>query len=137
LGRRIISAAKFKSERKNFYMATIGTLFPAAHTASGSTPAAKTASATNTSTSASSSSSGSNTLSNQATFLQLLVAQLQYQDPTQPMDGTTFVTQLATFSDLQANTGTRQDLDGIAKQYLGTIPSQASSTTTTSPTAGA
>jgi flagellar basal-body rod modification protein FlgD len=75
-------------------------------------------------------------LSNQGTFLQLLVAQLQYQDPTQPMDGTTFVTQLATFSNLQANTGTRQDLDAISQQYLGTIPSETSGTSSTSGTSG-
>jgi flagellar basal-body rod modification protein FlgD len=73
-------------------------------------------------------------LANQNTFLQLLVAQLQYQDPTQPMDGTTFVTQLATFSDLQANMGSKTDLDAISKQYLGTTPSTPTGITTT-PTA--
>jgi flagellar hook assembly protein FlgD len=60
------------------------------------------------------------------------------------MDGTTFVTQLATFSDLQENTGTRQDLDGISQAYLGTIPSQstgstpstATNTTSASPVTG-
>lgn len=110
-------------------MASIGTLFPKTTPATGSTAAGSSASA-------SSSTSGSNSLSNQGTFLQLLVAQLQYQDPTQPMDGTTFVTQLATFSDLQANTGTRQDLDGISKQYLGTIPSEATTSSSTSGTTG-
>ncbi len=34
-------------------------------------------------------------------FLQLLVAQLQYQDPLQPMDNTEYVSQLATFSELE------------------------------------
>jgi flagellar basal-body rod modification protein FlgD len=71
-------------------------------------------------------------LANQNTFLQLLVAQLQYQDPTQPMDGTTFVTQLAQFSDLQANMGSKQDLDAISQQYLGTTPSASSGTSPTS-----
>ena len=33
-------------------------------------------------------------------FLQLLVAQLQNQDPLNPMDDTTFVTQLAQFTEL-------------------------------------
>jgi flagellar basal-body rod modification protein FlgD len=34
-------------------------------------------------------------------FLSLLVAQLQNQDPTNPVDNTQFVSQLATFSSLQ------------------------------------
>ena len=35
-------------------------------------------------------------------FLQLLVTQLQHQDPTQPQDDAQFITQLATFSSLEA-----------------------------------
>lgn len=35
-------------------------------------------------------------------FLQLLVAQMQYQDPLQPMENTEYVSQLATFSQLEA-----------------------------------
>jgi len=34
-------------------------------------------------------------------FLQLLVAQIHYQDPTNPTDSTAFVTQLAQFSSLE------------------------------------
>src|SRR5580704_16990435 len=52
-------------------------------------------------------------LGNEQTFLQLLVAQLQYQDPLQPADGTQFVTQLAQFSDLEQQIGSHQDLDAI------------------------
>lgn len=58
-------------------------------------------------------------LGNEQTFLQLLVAQLQYQDPLQPADGTEFVTQLAQFSDLEQQIGSHQDLDSI-KQILTT-----------------
>jgi len=46
-------------------------------------------------------------------FLQLLVAQLQNQDPLQPQDGTQFVSQLAQFSTLEQNIQMRTDLDSI------------------------
>ena len=54
-------------------------------------------------------------------FLQLLVAQLQNQDPLQPMDSSTFVTQLAQFQQLQSTVGMAQDISGIhsdANQFL-------------------
>lgn len=54
-----------------------------------------------------------NNLANQTTFLQLLVAQLKYQDPLQPQDGTAFVTQLAQFSTLEQQIGSHQDLAAI------------------------
>ncbi len=40
-------------------------------------------------------------LANEQTFLQLLVAQIQNQDPMNPTDSTQFVTQLAQFSSLE------------------------------------
>lgn len=46
----------------------------------------------------------------QAMFLQLLVAQLQNQDPLNPADGMTFVTQLAQFSQVETLLGIRGDL---------------------------
>jgi flagellar basal-body rod modification protein FlgD len=46
-------------------------------------------------------------------FLQLLVAQLQNQDPTQPMDSTSFVTQLAQFQQLEATTNMGTSVSGI------------------------
>lgn len=105
-------------------MASIGTLFPTTQSTTD----------TSTNTSDSSSTSSTDSLANENTFLQLLVAQLQNQDPTQPMDGTTFVTQLAQFSDLQANLGSKQDLDAISQQYLGT--SSSSNTTSSSTVTG-
>ena len=104
-------------------MSSIGTLLPStAHTSTTSS----------SSSSSLASASGTDALASQSTFLQLLVAQLKNQDPTQPMDGITFVTQLAQFSDLEQNLGSRQDLDGLSEKYLGTIPSSSSTSSSTS-----
>jgi len=70
-----------------------------------------------------------NPLGDEQTFLQLLVAQLQYQDPLQPADGTQFVTQLAQFSDLEQQIGSHQDLDAI-KQVLTTPAATPNATAT-------
>lgn len=67
-------------------------------------------------------------LGNQNVFLQLLVAQLKYQDPTSPADGTQFVTQLAQFSDLSNTTQMASDLDSI-KQILSSMSAPATGTT--------
>ena len=76
----------------------------------------------------SSASNGVNGLANENTFLQLLVAQLKNQNPAQPMDGTTFVTQLAQFSELEQSLASRQDLDSIAAKYAP-VPTSTSSST--------
>lgn len=49
----------------------------------------------------------SNSTLGKEAFLQLLVAQMQYQDPLEPMENTEYVSQLATFSQLE----TLQNLD--------------------------
>jgi len=79
-------------------------------------------------------SNSQNSLANQTTFLQLLVSELKNQDPSQPVDGTAFVTQLATINDVQQNLAMRQDLDAVSAKYLGTTtaPSQSSGSTSTS-----
>ena len=46
-------------------------------------------------------------------FLQLLVAELKYQDPLNPADGTEFLSQLAEFTGLEQTTGMRQDIKAI------------------------
>jgi flagellar basal-body rod modification protein FlgD len=80
------------------------------------------------------SSSGSNSvldpLANEQTFLQLLVAQLQNQDPTQPQDGTQFVAQLAQFASLEQQVEARTDLDSI-KTLLTPPATPTTSATTT------
>jgi flagellar basal-body rod modification protein FlgD len=52
-------------------------------------------------------------LGNENTFLQLLVAQIQNQDPTQPIDSSTFLSQLASFSQLEQLIGIKQDTDKL------------------------
>lgn len=48
------------------------------------------------------------------TFLNLLTAQIQNQDPLAPLDSTQFVEQLATFSNLELQAEGNQTLDDIA-----------------------
>jgi flagellar basal-body rod modification protein FlgD len=49
-------------------------------------------------------------------FLQLLVAQLQNQDPMNPTDSTQFVSQLAQFSELEQVMGIRSDIESYHSQ---------------------
>src|SRR4051794_32132029 len=65
--------------------------------------------------------SGGDALANESTFLKLLVAQLQNQDPLQPQDGMQFVSQLAQFSNLEQNLAMRSDLDAIKTQVVGSV----------------
>lgn len=77
----------------------------------GTNPAAQ--SPASPSSSSQSTSASLNSLTSEQTFLQLLVAQLQNQDPTAPQDGTQFVSQLAQFSTLEQEIQMRTDLDSI------------------------
>jgi len=61
--------------------------------------------------------SAADPLANEQTFLKLLVAQLQNQDPQNPADPSQFVAQLAQFSQLEQSIAMRQDLDAM-KQKL-------------------
>jgi flagellar basal-body rod modification protein FlgD len=61
----------------------------------------------------------SDPMANESTFLTLLVSQLKNQNPASPMDGTTFVTQLAQFSNLEQSLAMRQDMDTISLKYAG------------------
>jgi flagellar basal-body rod modification protein FlgD len=78
--------------------------------------------------------SGTDALGNETTFLQLLVAQIQNQDPTNPIDSTTFLTQLASFSQLEQlisiNQGIEQ-IDGDATAAAAAGGSTGTTTTTT------
>ncbi|GAB1582955.1 flagellar hook assembly protein FlgD [Phyllobacterium phragmitis] len=77
---------------------------------------------TNATTNTSTSTSSSNTAAAAATadyqsFLKLLVAQMKNQDPTQPMDSTQYVSQLATFSNVEQAVQMNSKLD----QLLGSF----------------
>jgi flagellar basal-body rod modification protein FlgD len=47
-------------------------------------------------------------------FLKLMVAQLQYQDPTSPEDSSTFLTQSATLSEVQSMNSMMSTLSSLA-----------------------
>lgn len=68
-------------------------------------------------------------------FLQLLVAQLQNQDPLNPTDSTQFVSQLAQFSELEQVMAIRSDTDTMATDISSTAA--ASTTAAGAPAAGA
>lgn len=73
-------------------------------------------------------------LANQNVFLQLLVAQLKYQDPDSPADGTAFVTQLAQFSELSNTTQSTSDLNNINTLLTANSAAIAAQTSGTSGT---
>jgi len=55
----------------------------------------------------------SSRLGNQDAFLQLLVAQIQHQNPMNPSDGIEFMTQLTQFSQLEQTLEIRKELQSI------------------------
>lgn len=62
-------------------------------------------------------------------FLQLLVSQLQNQDPLNPADSTTFVTQLAQFSELEQVIGIKGDTGTIAANSTAAAAAAAAAAT--------
>lgn len=58
-------------------------------------------------------------------FLKLLVAQMSNQDPTQPQEGTEFVTQLAQFSLVEQSTNQSTALQNLSTQISGLASNQA------------
>jgi flagellar basal-body rod modification protein FlgD len=58
----------------------------------------------------------SNTLDYNA-FLQLLIAEIKFQDPTQPMDPTQQISQLASFSAVEQSVKTNAKLDSLLTSF--------------------
>ena len=75
---------------------------------------------------------------NADTFLTLLMTQLKNQDPTKPMDSTAYVSELATFSQVEQATKTNTKLDSLlsssflsqADQIIGRTITSADGTVT-------
>ncbi len=89
----------------------------------GATSAATSAAGTGSGASASSSSNPLASLANPQEFLQLLVAQLQNQDPLNPTSGTQFISQTAQMTEAAMV----DQLVGIEKQSLSATQQAASS----------
>lgn len=68
----------------------------------------------------------------QQVFLQLLVSQLQNQDPLNPTDSTQFVTELAQFSQLEQTIDIRSDIE----TYHAEAAAQATAPTDATPANG-
>lgn len=76
--------------------------------------------------SATNSSTGGQTLGKDA-FLQLLVTQMQHQNPLDPQDNSEFVAQLAQFSSLEGITSLNESVTAISGNYKSSQALQASS----------
>lgn len=72
-----------------------------------------------------SSTAASTTGVNKDDFLKLLVAQMSNQDPTQPQEGTEFVTQLAQFSLVEQSVNQSTALNTLSTQLTGMSANQA------------
>ena len=77
---------------------------------------AATSNTTAASQTASSATPATNNTLNYKSFLELLVAQLKNQDPTNPSDPTAFVSQLASFSSVEQLVNTNSKLDALLTQ---------------------
>ena len=99
-------------------------------------PLATAGGASSTDTSSTAAASAAN-LGNENTFLQLMVAQLKNQDPTQPVDSTTFLSQLAQFSSLEQLININKGVQTLDTTAGTPAPPAVTSTsqTGTSPTA--
>ncbi len=94
-----------------------------------------TTSSTQASTGTTSQSSSGSTASSASTtvtknmFLQLLVAQLQNQDPLNPSDGTQFVSQLAQFQQMEQSENMGQDVSAIRTDIEQMMPTGTGTST--------
>lgn len=95
--------------------------------------AADTSGSTTSSTATTGSATDPTSLATEDTFLQLMVAQLKNQDPTEPTDSTQFLTQLAQFSQLEQLINIRTELDPTQTAASSTGNNNAANASTGAP----
>jgi flagellar hook assembly protein FlgD len=93
-------------------MQIMNTLAALASPAAATTPAAPTPT-TSASSSTSTTTDPTSSLANESTFLKLLMAQVQNQDPMNPTDSTQFMGQLVSFSQLEQLLGINQGVQTL------------------------
>ena len=98
-----------------------------AHATSGTGGTGGTGSSTSSATSM-------NSLTSESTFLQLLVAQIQNQDPLNPTDSIQFVGQLVQYSELEQLMGINQGVQTLNGGTSSTPNSNSQATNKTSST---
>ena len=96
-----------------------------------SSPISALSGVTGTTSDSTTTSSSGQSVANQDTFLKLLVAQLQNQNPLQPSDGMQFVSEMAQFSELEQVIGIRSDLSTLVQKATGSDGTDQSSGTGT------
>lgn len=103
-----------------------------ATTSATSTSSTTSTTYTNPFANASASSDAASASMNYDSFLQLLIAQLQNQDPTEPMDATEQVSQLATYSQVEQSIKTNTLLRSMLQAEALTRAGDLVGTTVTS-----
>jgi flagellar basal-body rod modification protein FlgD len=78
-----------------------------------------------------STTSSNDPLASESTFLGLLVSQLQNQDPLNPMDSNTFVSQLTEYSQLEQLMGINSNTSTLATDAAATNTNSTGTTKTT------
>lgn len=101
----------------------IGALSSIASAVSGSSSSSSSSSSAGSTSSSSAAGAAGNDALGQQQFLQLLVAQLQNQDPLNPMDSAQFTAQLAQFSSLEQLTQINDKLSNLTQP--ATTPAQS------------
>ncbi|HEX4136702.1 MAG TPA: flagellar hook capping FlgD N-terminal domain-containing protein [Bryobacteraceae bacterium] len=96
-------------------------------------------SGTNASTATAAANATADAAPSEQVFLQLLVSQIQNQDPLNPTDSTQFVSQLAQFSELEQVVAIRSDIEtamSSSAQQNATDPSSTPATGTSNNSTG-
>jgi len=100
--------------------------------ASNSTPTGSTSGTSGNSASSPLDPNGQ--LTNESTFLQLLVAQIQNQDPLNPTDSIQFVSQLVQFSQLEQLLSINQNVGALVTDQTSTTGATTGNTNSTGST---